>query len=128
MFFKKSKKPPKNLKFENPRNIPLDYTIRMLHTKFGNRRPYSCRDMMYLRRLAMKNKVFFKKSEKPPKNWKFKNPRIIVIDHTIRKAHTKFRNRRPYSCREMMYRNCREKKRKEKIPILDPNMDNFNKS
>ena len=126
-FFKKPEKPPKNWKIENPRNIRIDYTTRKLHTKFGNPRPYSYRDMMYRK----KTKCFFKKPEKPPKNWKFENPKNIRIDYTIRKLHTKFGNPRPYSSRDMMYRNlCREKKKKkeEEIPILDPNMAIFDKS
>ena len=65
-------------------------------------RSYSCQDTIRLR-LNVKNYVFFQKSEKSPKNWKFKKPKNIVIDQTNRKLHTKFGNRRPYSCRDTMY-------------------------
>ena len=119
MFLKK-KKLPKNSKLKNPRNIPIDYTISKLHTKFGNRGPYGCRDMMYLISIPVKNKVFFKSPKKPPKNLKFKNPRYIPIDYSIRKLHTKFGEPRPYSYRDPMYR-------KKKLSVFLKNPKNYKK-
>merc|ERR1712030_175709 len=56
------KKTPKNRKFKNPKNIVINQTIRKQHTKFGNPRPNSCRDMMYLIvTLCKKLSVFPKK-------------------------------------------------------------------
>ena len=66
-----------------------------MHTKFGNPGSHSYRDMMYLITIGVKTYEFFKKYEKLPKNWQFKNPRNMVVDYTTRKLPAKFGNRRP---------------------------------